>query len=663
MMNRYQWRIPVLLLLPALAAFGLACRSLAGTPPGPQPPSATLPLPSPPPGTLNTDTPLAQASQHLAEQMDRYHSTFDVYTDVGAAGNHFVMLGRIADDPGAVDIDPCWKENPRSGATAIRNVFRNTTGRNWGGWYFLNGVLTGDDRAPRPNWGDVPNAGIDLRGATRLTFWARGERGGEKIEFFMGGVGRNPHTGDPIKPYPDSTRRIPPPDTRFTLTPHWQQYTIDLTGADLSYILGGFGWVANAVNNPNGAIFYLDDIRYDKARLDEPRFILSYVTLPSEHPFDTVMRNVAFTYDNALALLAFMARGTEDDWRRAQLLADALVYAWANDRFYAGGWLRNAYQAGDLALWPGWTPNGRANTARMPGFWDCARQMWFEDRFQVSTHTGNVAWAMLALLNYYQQRGGEKYLAAAQAMGEWIEQRRQEGGFGGYRGGIEGWEKPSAEYPNDPVEVAWRSTEHNLDIYVAFTKLYEITGHPVWRERAEHARAFVEAMWNEEGGHYWTGTDEAGQINQSVIPLDVQAWSLLAFGPNERTRRAVAYAEEHLRATWGNYEGFDFNQDRDMPWFEGTAQMVVAYWALKDVRNARFYLNKLREVQATAPNGNGKGIVAAPADGLTTGFDWQYFNRLHIGATAWFIFAEQMWNLFWGTSVAPFRTYLPMIRR
>ncbi len=662
-MNRHQWRIPFWLLLLALVAFGTACRSLAGTPPAPQPSPATLPPPSPLPSTVKADSSVTRAYQHLAEQMDRYHSTFDVYTDVGAAGNHFVVLGKIADRPDAVDIDPCWAGNPHSGATAIRNVFSNTTGLNWGGVYFLNGVLTGEEHTPKPNWGDTPNAGIDLRGATRLTFWARGERGGEKIEFFMGGVGRDTKTGIPIQPYPDSTPRIPSWYTLFTLTTDWQQYTIDLTGADLSYILGGFGWVANAVNNPSGAVFYLDDIRYDKARLDEPRFIVSYATIPSEHPFDTVMRNAAFTYDNALALLAFMVRGTEDDWRRARLLADALVYAWEHDRFYADGWLRNAYQAGDLALWPGWTPNGRANTARMPGVWNCNQQAYTEDRFQVSTHTGNVAWAMIALLNYYQRRGGEKYLATARAMGEWIERRRAGDALGGYRGGIEGWEKPSAEYPNDPVEITWRSTEHNLDVYVAFTKMFEVTGDPTWRERAEHARAFVEAMWNEEDGHYWTGTDAEGQLNREVIPLDVQAWSLLAFGPNERTRRAIAYAEEHLRATWGNYEGFDFNQDRDMPWFEGTAQMVVAYWALKDVEKAGFYRDELREVQATAPNGNGKGIVAAPADGLTTGFDWQYFNRLHIGATAWFIFAEQMWNPYWGTSVAPFQAYLPMIRK
>jgi len=607
---------------------------------------------------------VVRAYQHLAKQMDRFHTTFDVYTNVAAAGNHFVMPGKMGDDLNAVAINPCSRENPHSGITAIRNVFTNTTGLNWGGWHFLSGVLTGDERQPRANWGDEPDAGIDLQGATRLTFWARGERGGEKIEFFMGGVGRNPYTGEAAKPFPGSTPRIPPLGTTFTLTTDWRQYIIDLSGADLSYILGGFGWVANAVNNPDGAVFWLDDIHYDKARPNEPRFIVSYVTIPSSQPFDTVMRNVAFTYDNTIALLAFMARRAVDDWRRAQLLADAFVYAWQHDRFYADGWLRNAYQAGDLALWPGWTPNGRPDTVRMPGFWDCAQQQWYEDRFQVSTHTGNVAWVMIALLNYYQQRGGEQYLSTAQAMGEWIEQRRQEAPPGGYLGGVEGWEKPSPEYPDDPVAVRWASTEHNLDVYMAFMKLYQITGDPVWQERAEHVRAFVEAMWNEVEGHYWTGIEgTSGQINQDVIPLDAQVWALLAFGPNERTRRAIEYVEAHHRVTCGPFEGFDFNRDQDMVWSEGTAQMVVAYWALGEVDKARYYLNELREIQERAPNGNGLGIVASPCgDGLTTGFDWQYFDRLHVGATAWFIFAEQMYNPYWGTHMLPFRMHIPLLR-
>ena len=86
----------------------------------------------------------------------------------------------------------------------------------------------------------------------KLTFWARGEKGGERIEEFkMGGISG---------PYPDSaTASIGP----LILTPEWKQYAIDLVGKDLSHVIGGFAWSANLDNNPNGCTFYLDEIRYE----------------------------------------------------------------------------------------------------------------------------------------------------------------------------------------------------------------------------------------------------------------------------------------------------------------------------------------------------------------------------------------------------------------
>ncbi|MCS7227317.1 MAG: hypothetical protein NZ821_10035, partial [Gloeomargarita sp. SKYB31] len=202
----------------------------------------------------------------------------------------------------------------------------------------------------------------------------------------------------------------------------------------------------------------------------------------------------------------------------------AFVYAQQNDRFYTDGRLRDAYQAGDLVAPPGWTPNDRVGTARLPGWWDEDNQQWHE--LGAGSTTGNLAWAMLALLNYYEKYGGDPYLEAAAALGNWVEAHaRDTRGAGGYTGGYEG-EEPS------PTRLLWKSTEHNLDLYVAFERLYRITGESVWRERAEHARQFVEAMWNDEAGFYWTGTlDDGVTINSQAVPLDAQTWALLAFGP------------------------------------------------------------------------------------------------------------------------------------
>lgn len=89
--------------------------------------------------------------------------------------------------------------------------------------------------------------------------------------------------------------------------------------------------------------------------------------------------------------------------------------------------------------------------------------------------------------------------------------------------------------------------------------------------------------------------------------------------------------------------------------------MVVVYKMLGEKDNALKYLNELRRAQSAFPGGNGKGIVAASHDGVTTGlmvtgigddekemkYEWRYYRRLHVGATAWFIFAEIGKNPYW----------------
>lgn len=174
-----------------------------------------------------------------AEQMP-----FDVYTERSSAGNHFIPSGWMG-DYGDLKIDPAWTADPHSGTTCVRVVYSGAVsqGARWVGIYWQH---------PPNNWGAAKDAGYDLSGARKLTFWARGEKGEERIEEFkMGGI-----SGD----YPDSdTGGIGP----VALTTEWKQYEIDLSGKDLSHIIGGFLFSTNVDVNPDGCIFYLDDIRYE----------------------------------------------------------------------------------------------------------------------------------------------------------------------------------------------------------------------------------------------------------------------------------------------------------------------------------------------------------------------------------------------------------------
>ncbi len=108
---------------------------------------------------------------------------------------------------------------------------------------------------PADNWGRTPELqgrGYDLSGYTRLTFWARAEQECI-IEFKVGGIDG---------PYGDSLR--PARQVLTKLGQQWQQYEIDLSGANLECIIGGFCWVTNWDTNPKGAVFYLDSIRFER---------------------------------------------------------------------------------------------------------------------------------------------------------------------------------------------------------------------------------------------------------------------------------------------------------------------------------------------------------------------------------------------------------------
>ncbi len=166
---------------------------------------------------------------------------FVVYAEQGP-GNHYVPSGRMGDVSDIRMIYAC-KDNPHDGETCIKVRYSADMlqGAGWAGIFW---------QKPANNWATVPNAGYNLTGANKLTFWARSEKGGEIVEFKMGGI---------IGEYGDSDSASAGP---VQLNTDWTEYAIDLTGLDLSYIIGGFCFSISAMESSEGSIFYLDDIVY-----------------------------------------------------------------------------------------------------------------------------------------------------------------------------------------------------------------------------------------------------------------------------------------------------------------------------------------------------------------------------------------------------------------
>ena len=168
---------------------------------------------------------------------------FNVYTDRSARDNHYIPSGWMG-DWGDMKIDTGCKDNPHSGTACIKIVYsaEQKQGAGWAGIFWQN---------PANNWG-TKKGGFDLTGAKKLVFWVRGERSGEVLaEVKAGGI-----TGE----FADTDSNSIGP---INLTRDWKEYTIDLTGKDLSYISGGFCWAASAADNPNGFTIFFDDIYYE----------------------------------------------------------------------------------------------------------------------------------------------------------------------------------------------------------------------------------------------------------------------------------------------------------------------------------------------------------------------------------------------------------------
>lgn len=186
-----------------------------------------------------------QISEDVSQKNEKSTIESDVKSEISIQPlnieNSFVPCGWMGDGELGkkyISFEPKCTENPHSGNTCIK-ISYSVGPKGWAGIYWLNSDC---------NWGDEAGYDLSSRGFSRITFWGRGENGGESSQFKAGGV--------KDKKYKDSFNYEPKLDVEFTN--EWREYTIDLESKDLSNVIGGFCWVSNT-----GGTIYLDDLKYN----------------------------------------------------------------------------------------------------------------------------------------------------------------------------------------------------------------------------------------------------------------------------------------------------------------------------------------------------------------------------------------------------------------
>ena len=396
------------------------------------------------------------------------------------------------------------------------------------------------------------------------------------------------------------------------------------------------------------------------------------VRLTQSYADQSGLQSTAFTYDNAVAIHAYLLRGDADSLRRAQILGDGLIYAQATNFPFNDGRFAQAYFV---------------NAPSSDGSGAFVAPAAFPFFFYTSA-VGDQAWAGMALAQLYYRTGLAKYRTAALSVANWIVTNTYNTqGPGGYSFGTNiNQFNQSVPSPNG------KSTEHNIDTFAFFSMLNKLTnfGRAVngmtWTALAQHALSFVMAMYNSADGYFFTGTNgDQVSINFYPVPEDCQTWSYMATLDNTHAG-TIDWALNNLQATDTStapnssltgsqiFTGMVFDSaslnttsfDPDAVWLEGTAHTMAALVAraiaapgglaahgadleqvlsfLIQSQNAQSQLGVNQTVGGQALT-QGNGLVAATSV-MDTGFGYTYGTSLHIGATGWYLIAALGGNPF-----------------
>lgn len=296
--------------------------------------------------------------------------------------------------------------------------------------------------------------------------------------------------------------------------------------------------------------------------------------------------NIAYTYDQAVAVIAFLTKGDIADaqtvlntLKARQNTAGTQIGAFHNAFFVTGAVQENAM------------------------------------------HVGPTVWVAMAVMAYEKKTGDTTtYHSMAISALTWALKWQQTDG--GINGGIDA---------NGRTVLTWASTEHNQDAYAALNYFGYTT-------QATQVKSFLDNV-------VWSTDHFIGGRGDTRDPMDVNPWGVLALGTTGTRdyKQGIAYVDNHHLNTQTlngiSYNLYDFNSDKNDIWFEGSAFMALAYKMNGNTTGADTIIAEIMKNQSA----NG-GIVYS-LFGTNNGY-WTMSNKNCISSTGWLILAIANYNPF-----------------
>ena len=158
-----------------------------------------------------------------------------------AVDDYFAPSGFMGDgeSPGGLVDSPACPERAGDELGACHQLTWKPGAAGWSGVYW---------QYPDGNWGALDGYEVEP-GATRISLWAWGAKGGEKVSFFAG-----------IQEADGFHVEL----TDVVLTTEPTQYFVKLGASMYSKVVGGFGWSSGTSDGSTPVVFHIDDIQWQK---------------------------------------------------------------------------------------------------------------------------------------------------------------------------------------------------------------------------------------------------------------------------------------------------------------------------------------------------------------------------------------------------------------